>query len=91
MLEQADEETQEFMASVRQGLRDCHLGYIFSHKLVFGALEGTGGRFYSRWYYRSIINLKKSWWRLKTPWQRFVSHRNCPYCIKFGTNPQPWL
>lgn len=70
----------KILADIRRGLQDCHLGRMFSHKLVFASLKGTGGRFYSRWYYRSIINLKKFWWALKAPWQRYVSHRNCPVC-----------
>ena len=73
----------EILASIYKGLQDFHLGHFFSHKLVFASLKGTGGRFYSRWYYRSIVNRKKFWWRLKAPWQRYISHRNCKTCLKY--------
>ena len=77
---QALREDSEVLEGIRQGLHDCHLGHMFSHRLVSGALEGTGGRF--RLYYRLIINLKKFWWRLKTPYQSY-QHRNCPHCREF--------
>lgn len=70
------------LASIRQGMYECHLGRMFSHKLVFGSLKGTGGWFYKRWCFRLVINLKKLWWCLETPYQNY-QHRDCAYCAKF--------
>lgn len=72
----------EVLAGIREGLQDAHLGHVFSHRLVFGALKGIGGVFYKRWYFRTIINLKELWWWLKTPYQKFA-HRNCPKCKEY--------
>lgn len=72
------------MAGIQHGLLDLHLGRVFSSKLVFGSLKGTGGLFHKRWYFRSIINLKKSWWIVKTPWQKLVTHRNCTTCSELN-------
>ena len=77
----------EIMAGCLRGLHDAHLGHMFSHKLVFGCYKETGGRFYSRWYCRSVINLKKFWWVVQTPWQRLLTHRNCSYCKDWRLNP----
>lgn len=71
------------LAMIHRGLHDAHLGHMFSHKLVFASLKGTGGRFYSRWFYRSIIEAKELWWVLKSPWQRYASHRNCLVCRRY--------
>lgn len=72
----------EILAGIRQGMHDFHLGHFFSSKQVFGSLKGTCGRFYSRWYYSSIVKLKEFWWWLKIPYQN-IKHRNCIHCKEF--------
>lgn len=73
----------EILASIREGLHDAHLGHMFNSKLVFKSMTGTNDNTLSRWFYRSIVNLKKLWWILKVPWQRLITHRNCSRCKEY--------
>lgn len=75
------QEDPEFIAGIKSGMHDLHLGHMFSHKLVFGSLDSTGGRFWR--YYWLIVNLKELWWRIKAPYQRLISHRTCSQCKEY--------
>ena len=69
----------ETIAGIKAGMHDNHLGRMFSHKEVFYSLEE---KLLPRMYYGIIVSLKKYWWRVKLPYQRFVSHRTCPHCVE---------
>lgn len=63
---------------IRRGLLDAHFGRVFSGRVIHGAFEGN---LLERLWYDSFIELKRLWWKIKSPFQKFT-HRNCKYCAK---------
>ncbi len=76
------EYSSEFLNDIKRGMHDHHLGHMFSGRLVWGSFKSTGGRLWV--WYRFMVGCKLIWWRIKMPWQKLVTHRNCPQCIEYN-------